>query len=67
MEHIENDKQFGGLTVNSGVSQPPSVNPYLKKRRKAPLPTAGELVEGILKGNMTTLSQIGRASCRERV
>lgn len=57
MEHIENDKQFGGLTVNSGVSQPPSVNPYLKKRRKAPLPTAGELVEGILKGNMTTLSR----------
>ena len=57
MEHIENDKQYNGLTVNSGVAQPPVVNPYLKKRRKTPLPTSGELVEGIIKGDITTLSR----------
>ena len=33
--HIENDSQFAGLTVNNGVAQPPSVNPYLKARRRA--------------------------------
>lgn len=57
MEHIENDDQFGGLTVNKGVSQPPVVNPYLRKRRRRVLPTAGELVEGILKGDTTTLAR----------
>ena len=40
MEHIENDEQFGGLTVNKGVSQPPVVNPYLRTRRRSVLPTS---------------------------
>lgn len=58
IEHPENDEQYAGLTVNSGVAQPPSVNPYLNKRpRRKPMPTAGELVEGILKGDITTLSR----------
>lgn len=57
MEHPENDDKYTGLTVNSGVNQPPSVNPYLKRRRAAPLPTAGELVEGIVKGDITRLSR----------
>ena len=57
MEHIENDKQFGGLAVNAGVKQPPQVNPYLKRRRRAPLPTPGQMVEGILKGDVTMLSR----------
>ena len=57
MEHIENDSQYNGLTVNQGVSQPPSVNPYLRRRRPRPMPTAGELVEGILKGDITMLSR----------
>lgn len=57
MEHPENDSQYLGLTVNSGVVQPPIVNPYLKKRKRKPLPTASELVEGILKGDVTTLSR----------
>ena len=55
--HIENDSQFAGLTVNNGVAQPPSVNPYLKARRRRPLPSAGELVEGILRGDVTMLSR----------
>ncbi len=57
IEHPENDSQYLGLTVNSGVAQPPSVNPYLKRRRRKPLPTAGELVEGIVKGDITMLSR----------
>ncbi len=57
MEHIENDKQFGGLAVNAGVKQPPQVNPYLKRRRRAPLPTPAEMVEGILRGDITMLSR----------
>lgn len=58
MEHPENDEQYTGLTVNSGVVQPPSVSPYLSRRpRRKPLPTAGELVEGIIKGDITTLSR----------
>ena len=56
MEHIENDDQYNGLTVNKGVEQPPIVNPYLRRRRK-PLPTVGEMVEGILKGDVTMLSR----------
>lgn len=58
MEHPENDSQYIGLNVNSGVAQPPIVNPYLNKRpRRKPLPPASELVEGILKGDVTTLSR----------
>ena len=57
MEHIENDEQFAGLTVNEGVAQPPIVNPYMTRRRRRPLPTSGEMVEGILKGDVTTLSR----------
>ena len=57
MEHIENDEQYGGLTVNKGVNQPPVVNPYLRPRRRRVLPNAGELVEGILKGDITTLAR----------
>ena len=49
MEHPENDAQYTGLTVNSGVAQPPSVNPYLRKLKRKPIPTPGEMVEQILK------------------
>ncbi len=58
MEHPENSSEYSGLTVNSGVTQPPSVNPYahLRPKRKR-LPSAGELVEGILRGDVTMLSR----------
>ncbi|MDE6038700.1 MAG: methylmalonyl Co-A mutase-associated GTPase MeaB, partial [Paramuribaculum sp.] len=55
--HPENDSQYIGLTVNSGVAQPPSVNPYMTRRRRRPLPSAAELVEGILKADITMLSR----------
>lgn len=59
MEHPENSADYAGLKVNAGVAQPSIVNPYLaqirKKRHK--LFTAGEYVEGILKGDVSMLSQ----------
>lgn len=57
MEHIENDAKYNGLTVNGGVVQPPVVNPYLQRRKRRPLPSVGEMVEGILKGDVTMLSR----------
>ena len=59
MEHPENSEEYKGLTVNKGVEQPASVNPYRRFHRavRRTQPTVGEYVEGILKGNITLLSQ----------
>lgn len=57
MEHPENDDLYKGLKVNKGVADAPTVNPYLKKRLRRTEYTPAEFVEGILKGNITILSQ----------
>lgn len=57
MQHIENEDCYNGLAVNSGVAQPPSVNPYMTRRRRKPMPSVAEMVEGILKGDVTMLSR----------
>lgn len=57
MEHPENDEAYKGLKVNQGVENAPTVNPYLKKRVQRRQYTPSEFVEGILKGNITILSQ----------
>ncbi len=57
MKHIENSHEYSGLAVNSGVSQPPTVNPYMQRRKRKPLPSSSELVEGILKCDVTMLSR----------
>jgi len=57
MEHPENNEQYTGLTVNSGVTQPPQVNPYLRRQKRKRMMTPGEFVEGILKGDITVLSR----------
>ncbi len=59
MKHPENNDEYKGLIVNSGVEQPSIVNPYLKqmrRKRKKPL-TVDEYVEGIISGNVAILSQ----------
>ena len=58
MEHPENSAEYAGLQVNSGVQQPSIINPYLKRGRfrRHELTTA-EMVEGIVKGDVTILSQ----------
>jgi len=58
MEHPENNPEYAGLQVNSGVEQQSIVNPYLQRNRyKRRELSVGEMVEGILKGNVTILSQ----------
>lgn len=59
MEHHENCEDYKGLTVNKGIEQPSSVNPYLKLRRipKKRRLSVAEYVEGIVKGDVTVLSQ----------
>ena len=59
MEHPENSEEYKGLTVNKGIDQPSIVNPYLnlRKRPKRRRFSAAEYVEGIVKGNVTVLSQ----------
>lgn len=57
MDHPENQTEYKGLNVNAGVSQPPPVNPYLTRRKRRALPSAAEMVEGILKGDTTMLSR----------
>ena len=58
MDHPENSAEFAGLQVNSGVASQPTVNPYLNRSRfRRRELSATELVEGILKGDVTILSQ----------
>lgn len=58
MLHPENSEEYKGLTVNGGVEQPSIINPYLQRNRfrRRELSVA-ELVEGIVKGDVTVLSQ----------
>lgn len=59
MEHPENSDKYKGLTVNKGIEQPSIVNPYLKLRKKPKRRqlSVGDFVEGIIKGDVTVLSQ----------
>ncbi len=57
MNHPENHDQYKGLTVNAGIEQPASVNPYFKRIPRKTLRPVSDYVEGILKGDITMLSQ----------
>ena len=58
MDHPENSSEYAGLQVNSGVNQQPIVNPYLQRNRfRRRELSVGEMVEGIIKGDVTILSQ----------
>ena len=57
MEHPENSGEYKGLAVNKGIEQPSSVNPYLKRKPKKRELSVAEFVEGIVKGDITILSQ----------
>ncbi|MDE5880683.1 MAG: methylmalonyl Co-A mutase-associated GTPase MeaB [Muribaculaceae bacterium] len=57
MEHPENDEKYIGLRVNAGVTSNPTVNPYRKVVKKKRILTAGEYVEGILKGDVSLLGR----------
>ncbi len=57
--HIENDDCYSGLTVNKGVSNAQTVNPYLKnkKRFQKPQLSVEQYVAGILAGDVSILGQ----------
>ena len=59
MEHIENDDKFQGLAVNKGISSPPTINPYLKRSKRAKKQdySVNDYVERILKGDISILNQ----------
>ena len=57
IDHPENSAEYKGLTVNAGVENLPSVNPYATFRRKKTVLTPEEYFEGIRRGDMTILSQ----------
>ena len=57
MDHPENSAEYKGLTVNAGVENLPSVNPYATFRRKKTVLSPEEYFEGIRRGDMTILSQ----------
>ncbi len=58
MKHPENNKEYKGLTVNSGIEQPDIISPYLNRARfRRREMTVDEIVDGIIKGNVTVLSQ----------
>ena len=57
MHHPENNPDYKGLQVNSGVSSQPSVNPYRRPRARRPSLSAADYVEGIRKGNVSILGQ----------
>ncbi len=56
MVHPENDSQYKGLQVNSGVNSAPTINPYRRARARRQL-SVNDYVEGILKGNVSILGQ----------
>lgn len=58
MEHPENDNQYKGLQVNSGVVSQPSVNPYRRAQRvRRRELDVNDYVEGILKGDVSVLGR----------
>lgn len=57
MEHPENSDQYKGLTVNAGVNNLPSVNPYTTFHRHKRALQADDYVDGILDGDISILSQ----------
>ena len=57
MNHPENNAEYKGLQVNSGVTSQPTTNPYRRPAKRRRELTAAEYVEGIVKGNVTVLGK----------
>jgi len=55
--HPENDSAYKGLSVNEGVNDAPTVNPYIQPKRKRNHYSASEFVRGILNSDISMLSQ----------
>ena len=56
-QHPENDPTYKALSVNEGVVNAPTLNPYRKSAPKRRQYTAAEFVEGIMNADISMLSQ----------
>jgi LAO/AO transport system kinase len=56
-DHPENDPVYKALSVNQGVQDAPTVNPYRSSIRKRRQLTVSEYTDGILSGDISILSQ----------
>ena len=57
-KHPENNEEYAGLKVNRGIERPDIVSPYLSvKRKRRKSLSVNDYVEGIVKGDVSTLSQ----------
>ena len=56
-DHPENDPAYKSLSVNQGVQNVPTVNPYRTNGRKRRHLSVTDFVEGILAGDISILSQ----------
>ena len=57
MDHPEDNRQFKSLKINKGVTDTPSISPYLKKKPRQKNFATTDFVEGILQGDITILSR----------
>ena len=56
-KHPENDPLFKNLSVNEGVDEVPTTNPYQQKKQKRKIYSVSEYIYGILNGDISILSQ----------
>ncbi len=56
-KHPENDPSYKGLQVNAGISSAPIINPYRVNKKRRRQYTVEEYLQGILRGDITVLSQ----------
>ncbi len=57
-EVVESENENSALLVNSGISQPPQVNPnFIKHRKQKQLLSVDEYVNGIISGDINILSR----------
>ena len=56
-QHIENEAHYIGLSVNSGVEQPPVINPYRRKQVQKKLLSVDKYIKGIREGDISILSR----------
>ena len=60
MEHPENNPEYAGLTVNSGVGPVTSVNPHLNRNRfvRRRLTAGDYVVDAVYKANMNVRKKL---------
>ena len=61
-KHPENDPLFKNLSVNEGVDEVPTTNPYQQKKQKRKIYSVSEYIYGILNGDISMEYALKRLS-----